>query len=60
MPIIAHTQRTKKFTVNKSCRMFERSYGLWKNTWDTCSDERCRKNFRVTQGTFGYTVKPPK
>ena len=46
--------------VNKSCRIFERCYGLWKNAWDTCSDERFRKNFRVTQGTFGYTVKPPK
>ena len=54
MQIVAHTQITKNVIVNRSCRRFERSCDWWKNVWDTYSDERFRKNFHITRGTFAY------
>ena len=44
----------KNVTINRSCTRFEKNCVWWKTVRGICSDERFRKNFRNTRGTFAY------
>ena len=44
----------EKRIVNRSCRRLPRNTGWWDQIWQTFSDARFKKTFRVSRPTFNY------
>ena len=46
----------EKRTVNRSCRRLPRNTGWWDQIWQTYSDTRFKKTFRISRSTFNYIL----
>ena len=46
-----------KRSVNRSCRRLPRNTGWWDQIWQTYSDTRFKKTFRVSRCTFNYILE---
>lgn len=42
--------------VHRSCRRLIRNHGWWELVWNTYSDERFKRTFRVSKGTFVFIL----
>ena len=45
-----------KRIIHRSCRRFDRNHGWWELIWNTYSEARFKKTFRVSRSTFGYIL----
>lgn len=47
---------TTKRNSSISCRRLERNNGCWEMVWNTYSEERFKRAFRISQDTFRFTL----
>ena len=48
--------RNSNRIITRSCRRVSRNTGWWLNVWNTYSDARFKKLFRVSKGTFLFIL----
>ncbi|XP_028417137.1 protein ANTAGONIST OF LIKE HETEROCHROMATIN PROTEIN 1-like [Dendronephthya gigantea] len=54
--VLLLSARNSATTVKRSCRRFQRNPGWWNIVWQTYSDARFKKTFRVSRGTFSFIL----
>ena len=54
--LLISSQRTNITTVPRSCRRLGRNIGWWDTVWNTYSDARFKKTFRISRSTFKFIL----
>ena len=49
--------RNAAVPIQRSCRRLGRNQGWWSNVWETYSDARFKKTFRVSRKTFSFILE---
>ena len=51
------SRRNAAVPIRRSCRRLGRNQGWWRNVWETYSDARFKKTFRVSRKTFSFILE---
>ena len=51
-----HQNNATERVYRRSCRRFIRNCGWWELVWNSYSDERFKKTFRVSKDTFNFIL----
>ena len=51
------SRRNAAVPIRRSCRRLGRNQGWWRNVWETYSDARFKKTFRVLRKTFSFILE---
>ena len=54
--LLISSQQNNVTPVSRSCCRLTRNIGWWENTWNTYSEARFKKTFRVSRSTFRYIL----
>lgn len=54
--LLISSQRDNIATVPRSCRRLGRNTGWWDTVWNTYSDARFKKTFRISRSTFKFIL----